>query len=112
LTPRTRRNKVASHGTTKTPQALQPKLEVRLRSRQALKDAMAFNRMTIRELSDACGNPRYRSTIGHLHSGARTTCSPHLARRIEECLRLYPNALFELRVTSDNFVATPRKRAA
>lgn len=78
-----------------------PRLEVRLRSRQALRDAMAFNRLTVRELSQACGKISYRSTIGHLTSGARSTCSPHLARRIEECLRLYPGALFELRMTSD-----------
>lgn len=78
-----------------------PRLEVRLRSRQALRDAMAFNRLTVRELSAACGKPSYRSTIGHLMSGARTTCSPHLARRIEESLRLYPGALFALRMTSD-----------
>lgn len=100
---------MASQRTTSTQQ---PKLEVKLRSRQALKDAMTFNRVTIRDLSLACGNMRYRSTIGHLHSGARTTCSPHLARRIEESLRLYPNALFELRVTTDNLVDTPRRRAS
>lgn len=62
---------------------------------------MTYNRVNIRELSDACGSQRHRSTIGHLHSGARTTCSAHLARRIEESLRLYPGALFELRVSTD-----------
>lgn len=85
----------------------QARLEVRLRSRQALKDAMNYNRLNIRELSLACGKPTYRSTIGHLHSGARNTCSAHLARRIEEALRLYPGALFELRVCSDNSAPTP-----
>lgn len=91
-----------------------PRLEVRLRSRQALRDAMTYSRLTVRELSQACGKPSYRSAIGHLHSGARSTCSAHLARRIEECLRLYPGALFELRmpnVTRDVCpeVATKRK---
>lgn len=77
-----------------------PKAIARLRSQQALRDAIDFNRLNIRELSDACGKPSYRSTIGHLHSGSRTTCSPHLARRIEEALRLYPGALFELQVST------------
>lgn len=64
---------------------------------------MNFHRMNVREMAQACGNPRYRSTIGHLHSGARTSCSPHLARRIEEVLRTHAGALFELRfVPSDS----------
>lgn len=61
---------------------------------------MHFNRLNVREMAQACGNPRYRSTIGHLHSGARRTCSPHLARRIEEVLRMHAGALFELTVVS------------
>lgn len=72
----------------------------RIRSARALQDALAFNRLNIRELSEACGNMRYRSTIGHLHSGRRVTCSPHLAGRIEQVLRLPPHSLFELRVVS------------
>ncbi len=93
-----------------------PRLEVRLRSKQALRDAMTFNRMNLRQLADACGRPSYRSTIGHLHSGARNTCSAHLGRRIEESLRLYPGALFDLRVSdvsADIGHTAPRgKRAA
>lgn len=78
---------------------------------------MDYNRLTVRELSTACGKPSYRSTLGHLHSGARTTCRPHLARRIEESLRLYPGALFELRICSSEVVTTetttaPRRRTA
>lgn len=72
---------------------------------------MAFNRLTIRELSQACGKPSYRSTIGHLASGSRSTCSPHVARRIEESLRLYPGALFELRMTTDQSAATQSLQA-
>lgn len=60
---------------------------------------MSFNRMKIADLAVACGSPRHKSSIGHLHSGARNNCSVHLARKIEEALRLYPNALFELRMT-------------
>jgi hypothetical protein len=100
---------VATARRTTTPQ---PRLEVKLRSRRALQDAMHFGRLTIRDLATACGDPKLRSTIGHLHSGHRSTCSPHLARKIETALHLYPNSLFELRVTGDMSVDTPRKRAA
>lgn len=99
-----------------SPPPTPPRLEAKLRSQKALRDAMTFNRMNVRELAQACGRLSYRSTIGHLHSGARTTCSPHLARRIEEALRLYPSALFELRVSGvipDNAPPTaPRGRRA
>jgi hypothetical protein len=77
-----------------------PRLEVRLRSSQALRDAMQFARLNVRELAEACGKPSYRSTIGHLHSGARTRCSPHLAARIEYVLRLPAHSLFELSMLS------------
>lgn len=60
---------------------------------------MAFNRMNVRQLAQACGRESYRSAVGHLHSGHRASCSPHLARRIEEALRLFPGALFELRMS-------------
>jgi hypothetical protein len=83
-----------------------PRTTARLRSQQALKDAMHFNRMNVPELAAACGRDSYRHTISHLHAGTRSTCSPHLARRIEESLRLYPGALFELRVSSGNVDAT------
>lgn len=89
-----------------------PKLEVKLRSRQALIDALAFNRMNVRELSLACGNMRHRSTIGHLRSGARSTCSPALAQRIELVLRLPPHSLFDLRMTTSNVDIPAPRRAA
>lgn len=79
-----------------------PRLELRLRSRQILRDAMNYRRMTVRELSLACGRESYRSRLGHLHSGARSTCSAHLARRIEEALNMPPGSLFELVVCSSN----------
>lgn len=80
---------------------------------------MHFNRLNVREMALACGNPRYRSTIGHLHSGARKSCSPHLARRIEEVLRLHEGNLFELTMTPTGNVdggrptlPDPRRRSA
>lgn len=90
-----------------TPAA--PRLEVRLRSAQALRDAMQFSRMNVRELSLACGSVRHRSTIGHLHSGRRVSCSPALAARIEFVLRLPAHSLFDLRMTSTHHVDTVQK---
>lgn len=79
-----------------------PRLEVRLRSAQALQDAMKFGGLNVRELAEACGSPRHRSAIGHLHSGARNRCSPALAARIERVLRIPPHSLFDLRVTTSD----------
>lgn len=92
-----------------------PKLEARLRHPRALQDAMAARRMTVRELSVACGRDSYKSTIGNLRSGFRTTCGPHLAGRIEVALALYPGALFDLSVpssTSATATAQTARRAA
>lgn len=90
-----------------TPQPA--RLEARLRSPQALHDAMEFAGMTIRELAAACGNPRHRSSIGHLSSGSRNRCSVHLAGRIERVLRLPRYSLFDLRVTTTHNVVDGHK---
>jgi hypothetical protein len=89
-----------------SPIQVTPRVRARLRSPEALQDAMRFSRLNIRELSEACGNMRYRSTIGHLHSGARTECSPSLAGRIERVLRLPQHSLFDLRVVSTHNMDT------
>lgn len=90
----------------KTPP--RPRLEATLRDPQLLRDAMDFSGWTIRELSEACGSMRHRSTIGHLLSGARPHCSPALAARIERVLRVPKNNLFTLRVININ-VSTDQK---
>jgi hypothetical protein len=100
-----------------TQQQAPPRLEARLVSAQALRGAMQYRRLTIRELAVACGRPSYRSTLGNLHSGARTTCSPHLARRIEEALCVAPGLMFELRVCRSHIesattTTAPRRRNA
>jgi hypothetical protein len=95
-----------------SPVRLTPRVRARLRSPRALQDAMRFGRLNIRELSEACGNMRYRSTIGHLHSGARTDCSPALAGRIEYVLRLPEHSLFELFVVSTHDMDTRRMKGA
>lgn len=75
---------------------------------------MHFARVNVPELAELCGSPRHRSTIAHLHAGTRNTCTVHLARRIEEVLRLHPGALFAPVVTTGNVVTSsqPRKKAA
>lgn len=93
-----------------TPQPA--RVEARLRSPQALHDAMNFAGLTIRELAAACGSPRHRSTIGHLSSGGRNRCSVHLAGRIERVLRLPRYSLFDLRMTTtDNVVSGQKVRS-
>jgi hypothetical protein len=63
---------------------------------------MHFRRMTVLELAVACGNPKHRHTISHLHAGTRNTCSVHLARRIQEALNIPQSALFDLYVPGFN----------
>lgn len=90
-------------------------MRVKLRSTRDLRDAMFFARVNVRELSEMCGSLRHRSTIGHLHSGTRNTCSVALGRRIEERLRLHPGALFEPVLTTVQMVTpvhTTRKKVA
>lgn len=98
--------------TTQRPPA---RLEARLRSHSALLQAMNYRRMTVRELALACGRANYRSSIGHLRAGSRTTVSAHLARRIEEGLLLPPGALFDLvicSISSESATPTRGRKAA
>ena len=67
---------------------------MRLISADALGSYMEFRGFTNRSLAVACGSERYRSTIGHLRSGKRTTCGPEIARKIEKALQAPPNSLF------------------
>lgn len=87
----------------------------RLRDVRDLQDHMDFHGLNVRELSELCGSLRHRSTIGHLHSGARNTCTIALAKRIERILRQPPGALFTPMPRSDKLGITPpptRKRVA
>lgn len=89
-----------------------PRVVAKLKDPRLLQDAMRFGRLNIRELSEACGNMRHRSTIGHLHSGQRTTCSTALAGRIEFVLRLPPHSLFELHASSTHHMDTSHQKGA
>lgn len=90
------------------PATPQPRLVARLRSPDLLRDAMDYNDLNIRELSERCGSMRHRATIGHLHSGARDVCTWHLAGRIERVLRMPKHSLFALEVSNPNVVSTAK----
>lgn len=72
----------------------QGKVELKLISPDALAQYMTSRGFTIRSLAEATGNPRHRSTIGHLRSGRRRTCNPELATRIERVLNAPRGSLF------------------
>lgn len=75
-------------------------MRVKIRDVEDLRQAMYFSDLNVRELSELCGSLRHRSTIGHLHSGARTTCTVALGKRIEKVLRVAPGSLFRPALSS------------
>ena len=92
-----------------------PGFRARLRDVQLLIDAMEFSDVDVRKLSELCGDMRHRSTIGHLHSGARNTCEWPLAASIEKRLRVPRHSLFTLVPTTrhvDSVQKMTRKVAA
>ncbi len=66
---------------------------MKLKDREMLRQFMAYKGLNIRELAVAAKVSR--ATIGHLHSGARTTCKPGTAKRIEEALSAPKGLLFD-----------------
>lgn len=94
------------------------RLEVRLRSREALVGLMAVQGLSIRGLASRCDTKqpdRHRSAIGHLVSGRRDTVGAELAAKIQKVLandnpkaRLFDGEVY--RVTEDG--RTPTRRAA
>lgn len=81
---------------------------MRLKSPQMLRQYMAYKRVNIRELARAAGVAR--ATVGHLHSGARSTCSPKTARAIEEALQAPPGLMFD--PIASNVARETHRRAA
>lgn len=73
---------------------IEGRFEVRVISAQAFAQYMKHRGFTVRTLADALGGPHLRSTVGHLRSGKRSTCDPHLARRIEKVLDAPKDSLF------------------
>ncbi len=73
---------------------IEGRFELKLISADALASYMKTRDFTVRSLAAAVGGSRYRSTIGHLRSGARSTCDPDLAKRIEKVLNAPKGSLF------------------
>lgn len=72
---------------------IEGRMWVRLINRDALRSYMQFRGFrSVRALAERVGVSK--ATIGHLHSGARDSCSPDVARRIEEALNAPPGSLF------------------
>jgi transcriptional regulator with XRE-family HTH domain len=65
---------------------------VELTSRQALVRHMAHQDLSVAKLARMIG--RSKATVGHLHSGARTTTSSATAKAIEKALGMPPCTLF------------------
>lgn len=74
------------------------RLDMKLKSSVVLREYMKFKRMKVRDLAKEAGVSR--ATIGHLHSGARSTARPETARAIEEALACPPGLLFEARTSN------------
>ncbi|WP_159096568.1 helix-turn-helix transcriptional regulator [Miniimonas sp. S16] len=66
---------------------------MRLKSPQMLRQFMAYQDVNVRELAKAAGLGH--ATVGHLRSGARSTCSAETARAIEGALQAPPGLLFD-----------------
>lgn len=76
---------------------IEGRFEVKLISPDALAQYMRYRNHTVRSLAEVTGG--HRSTIGHLRSGKRTTCSPDLAKRIERALDAPHGSLFVPRIS-------------
>lgn len=72
-------------------------LDVRLISHEALASYMSCRDISVRELAMRTGI--HRSTIGHLRSGKRATCTPQTARAISKALDVPVNVLFRVHST-------------
>jgi transcriptional regulator with XRE-family HTH domain len=72
---------------------LERRFEVKLISANQLQFWMRYREgMSVRQLAAKCDCSH--STIGHLRSGARKTCSPELANKIARALECPKEALF------------------
>lgn len=76
---------------------IEGRFEVRLISSTAFAQYMKHRGFTVRTLADHVGCSH--STIGHLRSGARKTCNPEIAKKIERLLDAPAGSLFVPRVS-------------
>ncbi len=71
---------------------------MKLKSRDVLRQYMAYRAVNVRQLAGLSGVSR--STIGHLHSGKRNGCRPEAAAAIERSLQAPPGLLFNAITTN------------
>lgn len=76
---------------------IEGRFDLKLISAVALAQYMTYRDMTVRSL--AAKADCNRSTVGHLRSGKRKTCSPEVAMRIERALDAPPGSLFVAEVS-------------
>lgn len=91
---------------------IEGRFEVRVISSVAFAQYMKHRGFTVRSLAASLGDPRLRSTIGHLRSGKRPTCDPELARRIERVLDAPKDSLFVPLVSRVAREVAPTERRA
>lgn len=75
------------------------RLHVTLASHEALDQYMRFREMSNARLAEKIGVST--ATVAHLRRGARKTCSPELAPKIEKALSAPPGSLFLAEVIDD-----------
>lgn len=90
---------------------IEGRFELKLISADALASYMETRGFTVRSLADAVGGPRLRSTIGHLRSGARTSCDKDLAKRIERVLNAPKGSLFMPSISRVSREMPPQRQA-
>ncbi len=71
---------------------------MRLVSASALRTYMAFRGLSIQRVADLAGVSK--STVGHLHSGARNSCRVATAKEIARVLDVPVQALFVPRLST------------
>jgi len=74
------------------------RLDMKLKSRDVLRQYMKYRAVNVRQLSTLAGVSR--STVGHLHSGKRNGCRPEAATAIERALQAPPGLLFDATTTN------------
>lgn len=82
---------------SRTPPKHERRLWMRLRSRYDLIALMTQRQLSCAELARWARVSK--STIGHLRTGAMTTCKPSTAARIEKAIGCQPGRLFEPRTS-------------
>lgn len=69
------------------------RLDMKLKSRDVLRQYMKYRGLNVRELAEQAKVSR--ATVGHLHSGKRKGCRPEAAAAIERTLGCPPGLLFD-----------------